>query len=78
MREQANGKLYELEERVFGDVMDAVRAASAPATVKRGWTDAAMAVLVDAQEAAGRDTLDAIAATARLDALMAEIVRERG
>ena len=49
---------YRLEELVYSDVMDMIRQSDAPESRKRAWQDEAMALLVEAQEAAASEAFD--------------------
>ena len=60
-------RLYALEERVYGDIADAVRRATVSQERKRQWMDEAMSLLVRAQDLAALREYDLI--EARLDAL---------
>ena len=61
--------LYRLEERVYGEVMDAVRASGAPEEARHEWEHAAMALLVEAQDAAAFGAFDPDAFFQRAEAI---------
>lgn len=60
--------LYDLEERVFSDIMDAIRGSLAPGTRKRAWMGEALSILDAADAGELRD------AVARLDKLEGEVL----
>lgn len=61
--------LYRLEERVYSDVMDAVRESGAPDKQQRQWSDEAMQLLVEAQDAMAAGDFDPAAFSRRADAI---------
>jgi len=61
--------LYGLEERVFSNVMDAVRQSGAPEEQRRQWQHEAMGLLVEAQDALAAGDFDVTAFTRRADAI---------
>jgi hypothetical protein len=71
MRNDAES-LYDLEERVFSDIMDAIRGSSASGSCKRAWRGEALAILDNADAGALRD------AAARLDRLEGEVLGKAG